>query len=146
MTAGGWIYVDAGALAKRYTREPASIRLAALLRRGRVLVSAIAPLEVLSALVRRRFAAHVDDRNLRAVIARLTSDRERWETIGLTSLVLERAEALAGGRRLLPLVSVHLASALIFREETGAAVRFVTGDGRQRAVAERLGLPVVWVG
>jgi len=144
--SAAWMYFDASALVKRYGREPGSVRVVSLLRRSRLLSSAIAPLEILSALFRRRSAGQFGDRDLRAAVTRMVADRARWELIGLTSLVLDRAEALMSERRLLPLDAVHMASALAFHEETGSRLRFVTADPRQRAAAERCGLPVVWVG
>jgi len=143
--SAAWMYFDASALVKRYGREPGSVRVVSLLRRSRLLSSAIAPLEILSALFRRRSAGQFGDRDLRAAVTRMVADRARWELIGLTSLVLDRAEALMSERRLLPLDAVHMASALAFHEETGSRLRFVTADPRQRAAAERCGLPVVWV-
>lgn len=145
MAAAGWAYFDTSALLRRYVRGPGSRRLVSLFRRGRVLSSAIAPLEVMSVLYRRR-SAELAERELSAVITRMTADRARWELIGATSLVLDRAEALTREQRLLPLDAVHMASALTFRDETGSRLRFVTADSRQRAAAERCGLPVVWVG
>lgn len=141
-----WTYVDASALVKRYAGESGSSRVVSLFRRHRFLSSAIVPLEILSALSRRRFSGEFGDRDFRAAVARMTVDRARWELIGLTSLVLGRAEALAREQRLLPLDAVHVASALAFHEETGSRLRFVTAARRQRAAAERCGLPVVWVG
>lgn len=144
--SAAWAYFDASALVKRYGREPGSVRVVSLLRRSRFLSSAIASLEILSALVRRRSAGQVGERDLRAAVTRMVADRARWELIGLTSLVLDRAEALMSEHRLLPLDAVHMASALAFHEETGSRLRFVTADSRQRAAAARCGLPVVWVG
>jgi len=141
-----WAYVDASALVKRYVGESGSSRVVSLFRRHRFLSSAIVPLEILSALSRRRLSGEFGDRDFQAAIARMTVDRARWELIGLTSLVVGRAEALAREQRLLRLDAVHVASALAFHEETGSRLRFVTAAPRQRAAAQRCGLPVVWVG
>ncbi|HKB24424.1 MAG TPA: type II toxin-antitoxin system VapC family toxin [Methylomirabilota bacterium] len=124
-----WAYVDASALVKRYVGESGSSRVVSLFRRHRFLSSAIVPLEILSALSRRRLSGEFGDRDFQAAIARMTVDRARWELIGLTSLD-----------------AVHVASALAFHEETGSRLRFVTAAPRQRAAAQRCGLPVVWVG
>jgi predicted nucleic acid-binding protein len=144
--AAPWAYVDASALVKRYAREPGSIRLVSLLRRSRFLSSAIAPLEILSALSRRRSSGEFSERYFQAAVTRLVADRAHWELIGLTSLILGRAEPMIREHWLLPLDAVHISSALAFHEETSSRLRFVTADPRQRTVAARYGLPVVWVG
>ncbi|MGH7387624.1 MAG: type II toxin-antitoxin system VapC family toxin, partial [Candidatus Methylomirabilales bacterium] len=61
--AGQWAYFDTSVLVKRYVREPGSRRARVLLRRYRFLSSAIAPLEVISALVRRQSAGELTKRN-----------------------------------------------------------------------------------
>ena len=47
-------YFDTSVLVKRYVREDGSMYARALMRRHRVVSSAVAPLELLSALTRRR--------------------------------------------------------------------------------------------
>ena len=143
--AAAWAYLDTSALLRRYVRGPGSPRVVAFLRRGRWLSSAVAPIEILSALGRRRASGDLAERDLRAATARMMGDRVRWELVGATSLVLARAEPFVRGHGLSPLAAVHLASALTFQDETGSRVSFVTSEPRQRAVAERCGLPVVWV-
>lgn len=143
---GGWAYFDSSALAKRYVKESRSARVVSVFRRNRFLSSTIAPLEILSALCRRRSSSEFTDPDFLAAVTRMVADRARWELIGLTSFVLGRAEGLIREHWMLPLDAVHMASALVFREETGSRLRFVTADSTQRAVAERRGLPVVWVG
>ena len=144
--AAAWAYFDTSALLRRYVRGPGSPRVVSLFRRSRVLSSVIAPLEIVSALYRRRSSGELAERDLLAVITRMAADRVRWELVGATSLVLDRAERFIREHGLLPLAAVHMASALAFYEETGSRLEFVTADSRQGVVAESCGLPVVWVG
>jgi predicted nucleic acid-binding protein len=139
-------YFDTSVLLKCYLREPASPRARALARRHRILSSAVAPAEAISALCRRRATGGLGNRDVAAIMVRLTVDRARWELIGLTSLVLGRAETLIRQHALRTLDAIHFASALVFHEETGARPRFVTAAALQRRVAAQLGLEVVWVG
>lgn len=141
-----WAYFDTSVLLKCYLREPASPRARALTRRHRILSSAVAPAEAISALCRRRATGGLGHRDVDAILARMATDRARWELIGLTSLVLGRAETLIRQHELRTLDAVHFASALVFHEETGEQPRFITADAPQRRAAEQLGLEVVWVG
>ncbi len=97
-------------------------------------------------MCRRRSAGDLAERDVAAIMTRIAIDRARWELVGLTSLVLGRAEELIRQYALRTLDAVHLASALIFQEETRQRLRFVTADARQRDAARRLQLEVVWVG
>jgi predicted nucleic acid-binding protein len=144
--AAAWAYFDTGALVKRYVKEPGSAQVVALFRRCRFLSSAIAPVEAMSGLCRRREAGALPAGQFERVVAKMAADRTRWELVGLTSFVLGRAEALIRQQALWPLDAVHLASALIFQEEMGHRLRFVTAQPRQRHVAARINLDVVWVG
>jgi predicted nucleic acid-binding protein len=141
-----WAYFDTSVLLKRYVREAGSGRAMALFRRYRLLSSAVAPVETVSALRLRELTGDLKAREVAAAIGRMATERARWELIGATSLVLSRAEELVRAHALRPLDAIHLASALIFQAETGRRLRFLTAEARQRAAGLRLYLDVVWVG
>ena len=143
--AGQWAYFDTSVLVKRYVREPGSRRARVLLRRYRFLSSAIAPLEVISALVRRESAGELTKRNFSAILSRLQSDRTYWELVEVTPLVLERGEDLIQATGLRTLDAVHVASALVFQAASGIRIPFVTGDTVQREAAGQMALDVLWV-
>lgn len=141
----GLAYFDTSVLVKRYVRESGSPRARVLLRRYRVLSSAIAPLEAISALSRRRATGDLGQEDLAALIARIQEDRAHWELIEVGAQILRRAEELIQGTSLRTLDAVHVASVMAFRAMSRIRIPFVTGDLRQKDAAGALGLQVVWV-
>lgn len=140
-----WAYFDTSVLVKRYVGEKGSARARSLLRRYRFLSSAIAPLEVVSALCRRRAMGQLTAQDFTAILSRIREDRGYWELVEVSPLVLGRAEELIQSISLRTLDAVHVASALAFETVSGVRVPFVTGDVRQRDAAGGVALDVVWV-
>ena len=135
-----WAYVDTSVLVKRYVREPGSSRARVLLRRHRVLSSAIAPVEALSALARRRAAGNQAARDFVAIDNRMHKDRAHWTLVEVSPLVLNRAEEFIMGPGVRTLDAIHLASA----EQLGSDLSgFVTYDGRLASAATSRGLRVI---
>lgn len=131
---------------KRYVAEPGTLRARALMRRYRILSSVLTPIEALSAFVRRRAAGDLSEGDYVAIVARFDRDRQMWEMVELTPLVLGRAEELVRAEGLRTLDAIHIASALIVRSAAGIYLPFITGDARQRTGATRSQLEVLWVG
>lgn len=140
-----WAYFDTSVLVKRYVHEAGSTQARALLRRHRLLASAIAPTEMLSALYRRRAEGDLAERHLRAILARIRDDRAYWELVEVTPLVLNKAEDLLARTSLRTLDSIHVASAMIVHSSSRLGIPFITADKHQRDVAKQLALDVVWV-
>lgn len=138
-------YFDTSALIKRYVKERGSETARALLRRFRVLSSAIVTAELMSALGRRRAAGDLGRQALAAILSRLQDDRSSWRLVEVGPPVLSRAEELISTTSLRTLDAIHVASALVFRGGTGLRVPFVTADTRQRSAATGLGLAVMWI-
>jgi hypothetical protein len=138
-------YFDTSVLIKWYVAEAGSSLARGLLNRYRVLSSAIAPAEAMSALRRRRASNDLHERTVAAILGELRMDRQKWELIALTSLVIARAEVLIQDGTLRTRDALHVASALAVEADTSRRVPFVTADARQREAAERLNLEVVWV-
>jgi predicted nucleic acid-binding protein len=142
-----WAYFDTSALVKRYVSEAGSLRVEVSLRRHDFLSSSITPVEVVSALCRRRRAGDFSEENFRRLLRRVKNDRAQWELVEVSSLVLERAEELIQGTApIKTLDAIHVASWMIFQAASSIQIPFVTGDTRQRDAASRLGLDVVWIG
>jgi predicted nucleic acid-binding protein len=141
--AAPWAYIDTSVLMKRYVKEVDTSWAVGLLRRHRVLSSAIAPLEAVSALARRQAVGDLTRRDFTATVARLAQDRAYWGLVEVTSDILDRAEGLVRRGDLRTLDAIHLASALSFGEETGLHVAFVTADQRQGEAARLAGLRVL---
>ena len=139
-------YFDTSAVVKRYVLEPGSLQVRGLLRRHDFLSSAITPLEILSALGRRRRSGDLSEKSFTAAVRRVDNDRTRWELIELTAVVLNRAEGIIPRWPMRALDALHIASALVFQAAAGLRIRFVTGDHRQRDAAEQMKLEVMWMG
>lgn len=140
-----WAYFDTSVLVKRYVKEIGTARARSLLRRYRFLSSALAPLEVMSALCRRRAMGDVGERDFTTIVSRIREDREYWELVEVSPPVLARAQELIQSMSLRTLDAVHVASALAFETASGMRVPFVTADARQRDAAGQVALNVVWV-
>lgn|GEM_PF-555623 len=140
-----WAYFDTSVLVKRYVGEAGSRLARELLRRHRVLSCAIAPLEALSALSRRRAAGELGERSFGAIVARLRADRDHWELVEVSAAVIGRAEEVIVKAEVRTLDALHIASAAAFQELSGLRVSFVTANERQREAAQRMGLQVAWV-
>ena len=140
-------YFDTSALVKRYVRERGSAQVRSLLRRYDFLSSAITPVELLSALGRKKRAGDVSEEEFSTLLSRIQSERLRWELVEVTSSILSRAEeVIQGALPLRALDALHVASSMAFQAATSVEIPFVTGDGRQRDAANQLGMDVIWVG
>jgi uncharacterized protein len=140
-------YFDTSALIKRYVRERGSTRVVSLLRRHDLLSSAITPVEVMSALSRRRRDKELSQEDFAATASRVQSERIRWESVEVGETVLNRAEEIVQGTvPMRALNAVHVASLIAFQAASSIQIPFVRGDGRQRDAANYLGLDVIWVG
>jgi predicted nucleic acid-binding protein len=144
--ARDWANFDTSVLVKAYWEEPGTLEAADLLARHSLLSSVIAPIELLSALFRRRASGALNEAQVSHVSTRIERDRKRWTLIPPDAAVLERAEPLVQAGRIRTLDALHLASALVFQASSGLTIPFITADLRQREVATRAGLSVVWVG
>lgn len=140
-----WAYFDTSVLVKRYVKEQGSAAARRLLQRYRFLSSALAPVEVLSVLSRRRTLGELTQRDFVAIRSRLRKDRSYWELVEVGEIVLNQAEELIKKTGLKTLDALHLASALTFQVASGLTIPFITADVRQRKAAETLGLNLIWV-
>jgi len=138
-------YFDTSVVVKRYILEIGTARARALLRRHRVVSSAITAVETMGAMCRRRRGGELTADDFAAIVTRLQKDRALWEVIGVSPTVLADAEAILRDTGVRTLDAVHLASARAARILSAKPLPFVTADVRQRAAAEQLGLDMVWV-
>lgn len=145
VTSVRWAYFDTSVLVKRYVKEEGSIAARHLLQRYRLLSSAIVPVEVLSALSRRRMAGELTPRDFLAIRTRLHKDRSYWELVEVGAIVLSKVEELVQTVGLRTLDALHVASALTFQSASGLTIPFITADIRQREAGERLALNLIWV-
>lgn len=146
MRSRPWAYFDTSVLVKRYVKEEGSTTARRLFQRYRFLSSAVAPVEVLSAISRRRTSGELNHRDSLAIRARLHKDRAYWELVEVGGIVLGQAEELVQKTGLRTLDALHVASALTFQAASGLTIPFITSDLRQREAAENLALTLIWVG
>lgn len=139
-------YFDTSVLVRRYVEEAGATRARNLLGTHRLLSSAVAPLEVLAALCRKRASGQLPTTDFTAIRSRVLRDRTHWELIEVSPLVLAQAEAVIMETALRTIDALHLASHLVFQSSSGLRIPFVTGDARQRDAATQLELDVVWAG
>ncbi len=88
---GAWAYFDTSVLVKRHVKEEGSTAARHLLQRYRFLSLAVAPVEVLSTLSRRRTAGELTQRDFHAIRSRLHKDRRYWELVEVGAMVLSEA-------------------------------------------------------
>lgn len=138
-------YFDTSTLLKRYVEEQGSLRVRALLRRFRCVVSAVTPVEALSALYRRWTAGELAERDLSRLLASLDRDRAHWDLLDVDSHVLARAGEVIASTGVRTLDAIHLASAELAQTYGGRRLPLVTADAAQRVAGERLGLDILWI-
>jgi predicted nucleic acid-binding protein len=139
-------YFDTSVLVKNYVRERGSTRARALLRAYSFLSSAITPVELMSALMRKHSTGELNLKDLSRILARIREDRPYWKLLDVGASVLSQGEELVQKTRMRTLDAIHLASLAVFRSASGSVSTFITADGRQRDAATHLDLDVVWVG
>jgi uncharacterized protein len=139
-------YFDTSVLVKNYVREAGSARARALLRTYSFLSSAITPVELMSALMRKHSTGELNLQDLSRILARIREDRPYWKLLDVGASVLSQGEELVQKTRMRTLDAIHLASLAVFRSASGSVSTFITADGRQRDAATHLDLDVVWVG
>lgn len=135
-------YFDTSVLVKRYVREDGSVQARALLRRHRVVSSAIALLEGISALMRRRAEAQLSERDFGSIFGQMRADSNRWELIEVNQPVLDRAAEVIEVTGVKTLDALHIASALVFQAFSGVGLSFISVDARQAEGARRMALKV----
>lgn len=131
---------------KRYVQEEGSSQAHSLLRKHRILTSAISPTEATSALSHRRTVQELTAKHFAEILARIQADRAYWELVEVSALVLNEADEVILKTDIRTLDAIHLASILIFQTASGIQIPFITGDTRQREAAAHLKLDTVWVG
>lgn len=139
-----WAYFDTSVVVKRYIREPGSEQARRMLRQHEFLSSALTPVEIVSALCRRRREGDLSANALAAILRRMSNDRARWELVEVNSAVLERAqELLQGAAPIRALDAIQVASLVTFQAASAIRVPLVTADWRQRDAATRVGIDVI---
>lgn len=132
------VFLDSSALVKRYVTEPGSDDLEAILANASGIgVSVLCPLEIVSALCRRRRERQLNRPQYERAKSALFADIADASVINVTGAVIARAVQILQRWPLRSMDSVHIASA-----SSWSADLFVSADGRQCVAARGYGLRV----
>jgi predicted nucleic acid-binding protein len=138
-------YFDTSVLVKNYIREPGSTAVRRLLGTYEFVSSAIAPIELHSAVRRRHRQGEITRRHYTAILSRVRKDRDFWQLVEPASQVLVKAEQLVSAYNIRTLDAVHLASAVVLQDTLGVPIPFITADERQLAAARDCTLETIAV-
>ena len=138
-------YFDTSVLVKNYIQEPGSARVRKLLGTYEFVSSAIAPIELHSAVRRRYRQGEITRQHYAAILARVKQDRDFWQLVEPVPQVLAKAEELVVAYNVRPLDAVHLASAVDIQDAIGIPLPFITADKRQLAAARECKLETISV-
>jgi len=138
------LYLDTSALVKLYVdEEGATVVRGASDQADVITTSALAYVEVRSALSRRRHEGAISVGEYRRVIHALDEDWPRYLTIQVVESLINEAARLAEAYRLRAHDAIHLASAATANREIGLPVVFASWDGPLERAARREGLDVL---
>jgi len=136
------LFLDSSALAKRYLPEPGrGLVLARCAAADAVIISFLAPIEVVSALNRLRRAGRLTDEQYRELKQKLLADAQNATVVQPGPSIQTRAFDCLERVPLRASDAVHVASALECRPDL-----FSTGDQRQYKAAKEMGLNAELVG
>lgn len=137
------LYLDASGLVKRYVTEAGSKEVVDLCESGELLaMSIVGYAEVVAALARRLREGDMSQDTHRATVAKLKDDWQLIDAWGLTSRVNDTVERLVYRYPLRGFDAIHLATALVGREDSQEDILFICADLRLRAAAREEGLMV----
>ena len=142
------VFADSSALVKLYVDEPGSTTVRRAERRSRFVVSALARVEVPSALWRKARARSLDGTDARLLTASFEGDwygspdePPRFPVVTTSWALLAEAARLCETHDLRASDAIQLASAL--STMGGERIEFACFDRRLSAAAEAEGLPVL---
>ena len=138
-------YLDSSAWIKRYFREAGSDEVARVFGGGAGLVSSrLAVAEVVAGVVRRARHERIDETLIKAQLGQVLQDSEEVLLIEFDEVVMNRAAQTAGKHGLRGADSVHLASAIVYREmHQSDDVVVMTSDAELIAASLQEGLQVL---
>ena len=136
-------YFDTSALVKIYIHEAGSSRVRGLLTSYEFLSSAITPIELHSAVQRRRRRDEITQPNYNSIVSRLAKDRSYWQLVEVVPQILSKAEELVKTANVRTLDAIHIASAIIIQDSFTTPLPFISADERQLAAAQSCRLSVI---
>ena len=123
------LFLDTSALIKRYMEEAGSEKVRALMNGAkRIIVSRLAYVEALSALVRRQKTLDLSEEEFLILIGEFKMDWSRFGVLELDAHTLAAVGRLIEKHRLRGADSIHLSTALYLKQATQLQVLFVASD------------------
>ena len=138
-------YFDTSVLVKNYIQEAGSTRVRELLGTYEFVSSAIAPVELRSAVRHRHRQGEMTKQHYTSILTRVKQDRAFWQLVEPVPPVLAKAEELVVAHDVRALDAIHLASAIVIQDSIGTPLPFVTADERQFAAARDCKLETIAV-
>ena len=136
-------YLDTSALVKRYVREPGTAAIRALFRGGKSLATArIAEVELAASLARLHRMGNLTEAARDRIFARLEKDLAALTIVEVRPALVRRVPSLVKIHPLRGYDAVHLAAALVLRDQ-GAAMDFWAADSTLLTAARAEGLRTV---
>jgi predicted nucleic acid-binding protein len=133
-------YVDASVLLRLALGQPDSLADWSKIDHG--ISSALVTIESLRTLDRLRLRVKLTDRDVAERRAKILELLASLEIVEIDSVVLDRA-AQPMPTELGTLDAIHLATAILWKEQTAASLTMATHDGSLALAAAAHGLPVV---
>lgn len=135
-------FFDATALVKRYIRERGNARIRRLLDVGRVAVSRLSEVEVVSAFARLSREGGISPAQRDRLMTAFVTDLSACTIVEITPDIARTARQLLIRHSLRAGDALQLASALMLNESIGPLEAFVAHDARLAAVAIAEGMTV----
>jgi uncharacterized protein len=135
------LYIDTSALVKRYLNEDGTEAVMSLCLEAEALaISEVGYAETLAAFYRKSREGVIDAKALRKAIQEFKSEWETMATVSVGGPVNQRVEALIATHGLRGFDAIHLASAVVLKDQGIKDLVFLAADQRLvgAAKAERL--------
>ena len=136
-------YLDTSALVKLYVRERESVAVRQLVEAAEVTAtSRVAYVETRAAFARKRIERSINLKDYRTIVRDVDNDWESYFIVDVSDLLVKIAGQLAERHALRGYDAIHLASAVIIRNQGDQPVNFSCFDARLLRAAQREGLSV----
>ena len=133
-----FLYLDTSSLVKLYVEEEDSAKVADLANASKVAAtSIIAYTEARAAFARRFREKAFSEKTYRRLISFFNKDWKNYLIVRVTEELVQRAGDLAEKHALRGFDAIHLASAMILREELSSPVTFSCSDNKLQKASQR---------
>lgn len=140
-------YIDSSVIVKHYAEtEKGSFYASQLIKKHDIYLSAIAKIEILSALSQKFRSGEISNQDRQYIKNTFLSDCHTMYFIQVSDDVIAQAQHLVLTHTIKSLDAIHLASAIVLQKITETSFPFITADKRLAAIAEKESFPTIQVG